>query len=96
MRWPASAAKSAQEEWTLLEEVVGSYEENARDRSRGGRPAKHKRPKTSQRFGTVAGIKIDWDSEPGGAYVIRLKGRGLNADMMDSILAEVRSLFDKQ
>lgn len=87
--------ETAQEEWTLLEQVVETYEESARDRSRGGRPAKRQRPKTGRSFHTTAGITVDWDSEPGGAYVIRLKGRGLDADLMDSLLAEIRSLLGK-
>lgn len=91
-----AAPQDTAEEWDILEPIVTSYEENARDDRRGGRPAKkapaQRAPGREVKTGT--GFTIRRDSDEKG-YMIRIGGRRVDAMLVDDIVREVQRLLDK-
>lgn len=83
------------DEWTLIEDVVERFDEVPRDKSRGGRPSQTGKPRQLRATETDAGIKISLEADPNGGFAIRMKGRGLDRELANSVLAEVRQLLSK-
>ena len=87
----------AEEEWALIEPAVNRLETALRDPARGGRP---KRPAPvagwvdDKTLRTSTGITIRRSSDSRG-HLLRLEGSALTADLMDSLMLEIRSLLEK-
>lgn len=87
-----------EEEWALIEPVLKVAEEGPRAPSRGGRP----RAKPVSAHGwvddltlrTSSGITIR-RSRDGRGHLLRLEGRALSDDLMDSLMAEIQSLLER-
>ena len=83
-------AGDAREEWAIIEELVSRYEDEARDPKRGGRPSKRVVSGPEQSFRTTGGVDVSWGGDSASGYVIKLQGRGLHPDVMDSLLTHIR------
>ncbi len=83
------------DEWALIEDVVDQFDELPRDPSRGGRPTQSGKPKQLRETKTNAGINLSLEADPNGGFTIRMKGRGLDRELANSVLAEVRHLLSK-
>lgn len=81
------------DEWAVLDPVVTKFEENARDDTRGGRPAKKPRSRPQQTT-TSSGFTVRREEDSRG-YLLRISGSKVNSEMMDLILAEVTRLLEK-
>lgn len=88
----------AEGEWQLLEPVIARSEAAPRAPARGGRP----RAQAPVQYGwidgqtlrTTSGITIR-RARDGKAHVLRLEGGMIDDDLMDSLMAEIRSLLDR-
>lgn len=86
------------EEWALIEPVLKAAEEGPREPSRGGRP--RTKPVTAHGWvddltiRTSSGITIR-RSKDGRGHLLRLEGRALSDDLMDSLMAEIQSLLER-
>ena len=88
----------AEEEWQLLEPLLAQLEDAPRSPARGGRP----RGKATVQQGwiddltirTASGITIR-RARDGNAHVLRLEGRALDSDLMDSLMVEIQALLER-
>lgn len=88
-------ADNPREEWQIMEPVIEAYEDAARDPARGGRPSKTAKRQPGGKFTTSAGIKVDWTRDGDSGFNIHVKGRGIDSDFMDSLMAEIRHWLGK-
>lgn len=90
-------ASSASEEWAALEAALAQIDPAPANPARGGRPAK-KKPKLGWSDGdtlrTSAGITIR-KGHDGEGYLLRFEGRGLDSELMDSLMMEIRALLER-
>lgn len=90
-------AKTADEEWSLLEAAVSEAEAAPKDRSKGGRP-KGKLPpigwidNDTLRLSSGVVLQKQHDSQ---GYLIRLNGKPVDADMVDAAMAELQRMFEQ-
>ncbi|MTE01226.1 chromosome partitioning protein ParB [Paracoccus sp. YIM 132242] len=92
------APEDAEEEWQLLESVLAQLEGTPRSPARGGRP----RGKPPAQHGwiddltirTASGITIR-RARDGNAHVLRLEGRALDNELMDSLMVEIQALLER-
>lgn len=87
-------AGSFAEAWAALEPVVASFEESGRPARRGGRP---KTPRSGQGgpAETLAnGITLR-EGRDGEAWIVRLEGPGMDEEIMEHVLAEIRYLLGR-
>lgn len=93
----AAAAADADEEWAHLEAVIAAAEAGPRNLRRGGRP-RAGRPisgwQDAETLHTSAGITIRRKSD-GKGYLLRFEGAGLDVELMDSLMAEIRALLER-
>jgi hypothetical protein len=86
---------SPAEEWELLEPVLEEHEaETMPDETRGGRPRKA-RPRRL-REGQIAlanGITMERIREDDG-FIIKFRGYGVDVDMMDAVMLEIKRLLE--
>lgn len=86
------SADTPEEEWALVEPVLGGFESSLKDRARGGRPtaksAKLARAKV-QKIETPSGVTIAWERMGRGGYSLRLTGK-IGSEDMDDILALIQ------
>ncbi|WP_134681023.1 ParB/RepB/Spo0J family partition protein [Paracoccus ravus] len=83
------ACADAEEEWALIEPVLHLIEEGPSPERRVGRPkSKPARLLPDLTAHTTSGILLRV-TEDRGSYVIRLDGEGLNADVIQRMLAEL-------
>ena len=84
-------------EWAVIEGVLAGIASSPRDTSRGGRP-KQAAPqigwRNAQTLTTSSGITIRHQRDSKG-FVLRLEGRQLDAELMDSLLVEIQALLEK-
>jgi ParB family chromosome partitioning protein len=84
-------------EWALMEPVVEIAEAEIREPARGGRP--RRAPAASRQadgpglYRLDNGITIRRESDSKG-YYIRLEGRQINADMVDTVMFEIKRLLE--
>lgn len=91
------APGDAEEEWALIEPVLQSLDDAPREPGRGGRP--RSKP---QSFGwvdemtirTTSGITIRRARDDRG-HILRLEGRALSDDLMESLMLEIQSLLER-
>lgn len=91
------APVDADEEWAVLEPVIAKIEQGPRDASRGGRPKA--KPVgygwiDSQTIRTSGGVTIRRASDSKG-HILRLEGRAVTAELMDSLMLEIQSLLER-
>lgn len=87
----------AEAEWSLVEPVLQELEEGPRDARRGGRPralAPSSGWVNDETVRTTSGVVIRRSRDSKG-YILKLEGEVLNDDLMDSLMAEIRSLLDR-
>ncbi|MBM1558620.1 ParB N-terminal domain-containing protein [Sulfitobacter mediterraneus] len=86
-----------QREAELLGLALAEFDGAPKDKSRGGRPA-IKTPKPgwqdNETLHLSSGITLRREEDSQG-YVIRLHGRGLSSDIMDSVMLELQHLLEK-
>lgn len=82
-------------EWALLEPLVETAEAEVREPTRGGRPRRAAAPKAEgpglYRLGNGITIRRESDSK---GYYIRLEGRVVDGDMVDSVMFEIKRLLE--
>jgi ParB family chromosome partitioning protein len=87
----------AAEEWALLEPIVEIAEAEIREPSRGGRPKAGSRAKPATEgpglYRLDNGVTIRRESDSKG-YYIRLEGRQIDADMVDTVMFEIKRLLE--
>ena len=81
-------------EWALIEPIIAKAEAVERGADRGGRP---RVPPPSKRispaFALASGVTMEAVRHEDG-YSIRLRGVGVDVDMIDSVMADLRLLLD--
>ncbi len=90
---PATAEQEAQ----LLSLALDEFESKPRDLRRGGRPAAKLPPSGWQDNRTLhlsSGITLQRDEDSHG-HLIRLSGKGLSTDLIDSVMVELQNLLEK-
>lgn len=93
----AHAPSDAAQEWAILEPVIASSETEDRGPSKGGRPRKDAPVSGWAQADTIetsAGIKIR-KKRDGQGFLLRFEGRGIDDDLMDSLMAEIQFLLEK-
>ncbi|PWR03577.1 chromosome partitioning protein ParB [Meridianimarinicoccus roseus] len=88
----------AESEWALLEPVVEIAEAETREPARGGRPRRNAAaPKGSSEgpgfFRLDNGVTIRRESDSKG-YYIRLEGKQVDADMVETVMFEIKRLLE--
>ena len=81
------------DEWAVLDDIARDFEDVERDPARGGRPSK--KAGATRRAETSAGIKLSWAPDGAGGYTIHLKGKGLDTQIMESLIAEMTYALGK-
>ncbi|PVA09087.1 chromosome partitioning protein ParB [Pelagivirga sediminicola] len=83
-----------EQEWATVESVIAMSDDAPRDKTRGGRPARSGGAgwQNADVLETTSGITIRKIRDEKG-YVLRLEGR-LDADLMDSLMLEIKALLD--
>lgn len=88
----------AEEEWTRIAAVIDRVDSPPRDSARGGRPRKQGTPVSgwddAETLHTSAGITIRKSQDDRG-YTLRFEGRGLDAELMESLMTEIRALLER-
>lgn len=90
---PTTAGQEAE----LLNLALDEFETKPRDPSRGGRPATKLPPSGWQDKRTLnlsSGITLQWDRDSQG-HLIRLTGKGLTSDLIESVMVELQHLLEK-
>ena len=91
------APETPEDEWALMEPVLAEIEAGPRRPHRGGRP-KSAAPVSgwadAETLHTSAGITIRKQRDDSG-FLLRFEGRGLDSDLMDSLIQEIRALLEK-
>lgn len=77
----------AREEWAAIEAVLAAFDEAPRDASRGGRPTVKTGRATAIK--TDSGVKLTWEPDGQGGYVVRLSG-AIDHNLMEEVLQVVR------
>ena len=90
-------AKDSDEEWAALEPIIVGFESGPRDASRGGRPKS--KPKelgwtNAKTLQLSSGITIRWAQDSRG-HILRFEGRGIDSEIMKSLMTEIRNLLEK-
>ena len=81
-------------EWALIEPIIAKAETVERGVERGGRPRIAQSTKrVSQAFSLQDGVTIEAVRHEDG-YSIRLRGTGVDTDMIDSLMADLRLLME--
>lgn len=92
-----AAPADADDEWAVIEPVIRQQDHGVRDPGRGGRP---KRAGTAhgwiddKTLRTSSGVTIRRSSDSKG-HLLRLEGSALTAELMDSLMLEIRSLLER-
>lgn len=91
----------AEAEWAVIEPVIRREEQGIRDPARGGRPKRAASPGApahgwidDQTLRTSSGVTIRRSSD-GRGHLLRLEGDVLTADLMDSLMLEIRALLER-
>lgn len=82
------------EEWAAMEPAIVAVEEGERPRSRGGRPRAASPARRSAPRRLNSGITVSRTRDSHG-YTLRLEGRGLDDEIMDSLTVEIERLLDR-
>lgn len=94
----ARAPADAEEEWTRIAAFLDGLDDTPRTASRGGRPRAPKGPATgwsgAQVLTTSAGITIRRMQDDKG-HILRFEGKGLDSELMESLILEIRNLLEK-
>lgn len=92
-----AAPSDAEEEWLIIEPLLRFQDQSVRDPGRGGRP-KRTAPATGwiddYTFRTTSGITIRRSTDSKG-HLLRLEGKALTSDVMDSLMSELRALLER-
>lgn len=87
----------AKTEWAMIEAVLAEQLETPRDPKRGGRPAINV-PKSGWQgqdvLRTSTGVAMRYESDSNG-HVIRFKGKGVNAELMEMLMLDIREKLEK-
>ena len=91
----AGIGSTASEEWSLLEAVLAEHEAEGRpDRGRGGRPrATLPRRRREGEVALANGITLERISEDDG-FAIKVRGPGLDVELMDTVMIEMKRLLE--
>ncbi|MDF1857173.1 ParB/RepB/Spo0J family partition protein [Pseudooceanicola sp.] len=90
-------ASDAEAEWALLEPELAEIEKGPRNPSRGGRPRTRSESLgwiDDKTIRTSGGITIRRGQDSTG-HVLRFEGKAMDADLMDSLMAEIQVLLEK-
>lgn len=89
-------AVDADAEWLVLDSVVSAAEQGPRDVRRGGRPKKASVSawQNAETLETSAGVTIR-KKRDGQGYLLRFEGKGLDSDIMDSLMIEIQTLLER-
>ncbi|MCE8007091.1 ParB N-terminal domain-containing protein [Aestuariivita sp.] len=91
---------NAEDEWSMLDNAIAAMEEQGtptRNPSRGGRPRRGKPISNwvdAESLVTSAGITIRKQRDEAG-FLLRFEGRGLDDELMTSLMQEIRALLEK-
>lgn len=104
---PASRSLSGAFFWRLLfgtgrgslqrgfEPILEGLSGGEKDASRGGRPGKKASPRNRDNYiKTNAGIKVGWERDGAGGYLVHIKG-DLHADTVASLVADIKYSLSK-
>jgi ParB family transcriptional regulator, chromosome partitioning protein len=82
-------------EWQVMEPYVLQGEKAARDPARGGRPRQAPRSRRvgDGQFDLVNGMSITSESDDRG-YAIRFHGKAVNAELIHTVMLEIRRLLE--
>lgn len=84
-------------EWALIEAVLAEQSDATRDPKRGGRPS-IRLPKSGWQgqdvLRTSTGVSMRYEGDSSG-YVIRFKGRGVDAELMEMLMLDIREKLEK-
>lgn len=91
----AEISKSPEEEWAIAEAIIKEVEDGPVKIARRGRkklpPAPGWEGKDTLHLSSGISLRKERDSH---GYVIRLQGRGLNEDVLDAAMEQLRHLFE--
>ncbi|SFT86142.1 ParB/RepB/Spo0J family partition protein [Sedimentitalea nanhaiensis] len=93
--------QSPEAEWAAIEQAIAAAEPAARDARRGGRPKSAPRAgqgasgwQNAETLRTSGGITIRKMRDDKG-FLLRFEGAGMDQDLMDSLMAEIRDLLER-
>ncbi|MBK0328968.1 ParB N-terminal domain-containing protein [Rhodobacteraceae bacterium F11138] len=92
--------QTPEDEWAAIEHVIASSEPAPRDARRGGRPRSTPRGtpasgwQNAETLRTSSGITIRKMRDEKG-FLLRFEGRGLDQDLMESLMSEIRVLLER-
>ncbi|MBT8408216.1 MAG: chromosome partitioning protein ParB, partial [Alphaproteobacteria bacterium] len=91
----AASSRTAEREWAALETVVAELEAGSKNRARRRRPGSVPVAgwRSNDTLHLSSGVTLQRGHDSKG-YVIRISGRGATADMVESAMEELRSLFE--
>ena len=87
----------SENEWSGIEPVIAEAENGPRPVRRGGRPKTAKSAsgwKNADVLETSAGITLR-KKRDGQGFVMRFEGKGMDDELMDSLMEEIRTLLEK-
>jgi len=93
----SEVSDTPEREAELLALALSEFEEKPKDARRGGRPSLNlpkSRPPDCRTLNLSSGITLQRDEDSQG-YLIRLSGRGLTSDRIDSLMVELQNLLEK-
>jgi ParB family transcriptional regulator, chromosome partitioning protein len=80
-------------EWALMEPIVKSAETAPKDVARGGRPLRSAEPYSSDVIQLANGISIRHETDSRG-HAIRFDGRVVDADLIETVMREIKRLLE--
>lgn len=83
-------------EWALLEGVLAESATGAKNPKRGGRPAVNKQGSDwdgENVLRTSSGVAMRYEPD-GQGYVLRFKGKGVSAELMETLMHEIRDKLE--
>jgi ParB family chromosome partitioning protein len=86
-----------EQEWGVIEPVIAVLDAEPRDPRKGGRPSTRKPAlgwQNAETLETSAGITIRRQRDSKG-FVLRFEGRGLDSELMDSLMVEIQALLER-
>jgi ParB family chromosome partitioning protein len=87
----------AKSEWALIEAVLNEQSDEIKDPKRGGRPSINV-PKSGwdgqDVLRTSTGVAMRYEADSNG-YVIRFKGKGISAEVIEMLMLDIREKLEK-
>lgn len=98
MALAAAGARDAEGEWAAMQAVIDTLDAPESGKGRGGRPRSAAPPATGwQNADTLrlsSGITLRRMRDSQG-FILRIEGKGMDSDLMDSLMEEIRVLLER-